>query len=88
MDRVEVLDRGAQLCAIVTCYISGAQWKDVRGHLHDKGINCSFALQKNNQLDFGPQGKNVPWALRLSPHYYNTEGEIEFTLDSIREFVS
>jgi len=42
--------------------------------LHDHRINASISLREYAVLDFDRKG--VPWALRLSPHYYNTEEEV------------
>jgi selenocysteine lyase/cysteine desulfurase len=37
----------------------------------------SFAL-----IDF--EAKHVEWALRISPHYYNTESEVETLILAIK----
>ncbi|MDX1910120.1 MAG: aminotransferase class V-fold PLP-dependent enzyme [Saprospiraceae bacterium] len=71
---VTVLDRGAQLCGIVT--VHAAHWTPelVIGRLQQNGINGRISSLLAAQIDF--QKKEVGWALRISPHYYNTETEI------------
>ena len=46
--------------------------------LSDAGVNSTVSLREYANIDFDE--KQVPWALRLSPHYYNTEEEIEKTV--------
>ncbi|WP_230686741.1 hypothetical protein [Catellatospora vulcania] len=44
------------------------------------GGRCEFA-----QFDFGDKG--VEWCLRLSPHYYNTEDEVDLAADAVAEIL-
>jgi selenocysteine lyase/cysteine desulfurase len=43
--------------------------------LRSQNIHTSVASRSSALIDFRKKG--VSWALRLSPHYYNTEAEIE-----------
>ena len=86
IDGVRIWDKGTHLCAIVTLHIRDADWKDVKDYMTSNRINSSVAVRSNNQLDFGAGGKNVPWALRLSPHYYNTENEIDEVIRVLSEY--
>lgn len=72
---VQVLDRGPAPCGIVTAYCAAWEPKPLLEHLWARGINCRVSPLFVGQIDF--RKKNVPWALRVSPHYYNTENEIE-----------
>ena len=86
VDGLRILDRGKDLCAIVTLYIEGTEWEALKSYMTANKINCSVALRGNNQLDFGSAGKDVPWALRLSPHYYNTENEVDQVIDVLKAY--
>jgi selenocysteine lyase/cysteine desulfurase len=84
MDRIQVLDRGDQLCGIVTLHIEGATPRMIKKQLLSHGINHSFGMLTSARFDLS--AKQVEWVLRLSPHYYNTEEELETTTAVLREF--
>lgn len=71
---VRVLDRGASLCGIVTAWRPDWQPQTLLRHLAAQRINGRITTIGSAQLDFSRKG--VRWALRISPHYYNTEAEI------------
>lgn len=85
LPRVRVLDQGAQLCAIVTAEIGAADAPDVVRRLREQAINTSAIVREHAVIDFA--GKRAASALRISPHYYNTEREIEIAVGAIEEFV-
>jgi selenocysteine lyase/cysteine desulfurase len=70
-----VLDRGAELAAIVTVEIRGRHAPDVMNELRTRGINTSAAVRDHSIIDMDQ--KRAASALRISPHYYNTEAEID-----------
>jgi selenocysteine lyase/cysteine desulfurase len=72
---VRVLDRGTRLCGIVTIWADGREPQFFQKQLHAAGINTSTAGRANALIDFDE--KAVKWALRISPHYYNTKEEID-----------
>ena len=43
--------------------------------LEQRGINTGVSTRAYAVIDFDDKG--VDWVLRVSPHYYNTEEEIE-----------
>lgn len=69
-----VLDRGEQKCGIVTVAIPGQNPDKFHAALEARGINSSVSRREYAVIDFATKG--VDWALRISPHYYNTEDEI------------
>ncbi|MFC0629463.1 aminotransferase class V-fold PLP-dependent enzyme [Kribbella deserti] len=75
IDGTRVLDKGPALAAIVTFTIDGWEAQPFKSALQAKGINSSLSSRSSAQYDFAD--KNVEWALRLSPHYYNTEAEVD-----------
>jgi selenocysteine lyase/cysteine desulfurase len=72
---VEVLDCGAELCGIVTVHAKHWESRVLMEKLQAARINCRLSPLVAAQIDFGRKG--VAWALRVSPHYYNTEAEVE-----------
>ncbi|MBC7775430.1 MAG: aminotransferase class V-fold PLP-dependent enzyme [Phycisphaerae bacterium] len=74
MPGVRVLDEGAHLCGIVTAHANHWEPKALMAKLQTANINCRISSQLVAQIDFPRKG--VDWALRVSPHYYNTEEEI------------
>lgn len=78
IDGVRVLDEGKKLCGIVTFHINGRNPLEIKTQLDKRGINCSLAFRRNAVIDFDRKG--VSWAIRFSPHYYNTEVEIDEVL--------
>jgi selenocysteine lyase/cysteine desulfurase len=85
VDRVQVLDRGRELCAIVTIAIDGWEPDEFKRALDQRGINSAISLREYAQYDFGE--KNIDWCLRLSPHYYNTDDEVARVVAAVAEAV-
>jgi selenocysteine lyase/cysteine desulfurase len=84
--RIRVLDRGHTRCAIVTASLAdGADARPLVRHLADHHINSVLTLRDYAQYDFIAKG--VESAVRLSPHYYNTEDEVDSAVDVIARYV-
>ena len=79
---VRVLDQGEHLCGIVTAHSTAWEPQAVLEKLRKKHINCRLSTLPVAQIDFPRKG--VEWALRISPHYYNTEEEIRQALEALR----
>jgi len=82
---LQVLDRGEQLCGIVTVHAEGWQPQQLKTALQQKRINTSYTGIGSARLDF--QEKGIEWALRISPHYYNTKGEIDTFVTALGEIL-
>ena len=68
-------DRGDHLCAIVSATIDGHNPDDLVQKLREKKINTSAASRTAGVIDMRAKGAEA--ILRISPHYYNTQEEIE-----------
>ena len=71
----KILDLGTKRCGIVSAHHEAgrpAQFSDV---LKSANINAGFARRYNALIDFDEKGVN--WAMRISPHYYNTQEEVD-----------
>jgi selenocysteine lyase/cysteine desulfurase len=77
-----VLDRGKDLAAIVTAEVPGWDAPTLVSALRQRGINTSASLGAYAVIDMGE--KNVRSALRISPHYYNTEAELDVLIDTLQ----
>jgi selenocysteine lyase/cysteine desulfurase len=85
IDQVRVLDRGSQLCSIVSATIEGRDPGELVTALRSRGINTSAQTREYALLDY--DDKCVTGALRISPHYYNPEEEIDQAVSAIRELL-
>jgi len=79
---IRVLDRGSELAAIVTIEVAGWDATELSKLLRTRGINSSASLRAYAVIDMDEKG--AASALRLSPHYYNTEEEIERGVETLR----
>src|SRR5712671_1817735 len=77
-----VLDRGKDLAAIVTAAVSGWDAPALVTALRQRGINTSASLGAYAVIDMAE--KNAKSALRVSPHYYNTEAELDVLIDALK----
>jgi len=78
-----LLDRGKELAAIVTIAVPpGWDSNALVYALRERGINTSATLGEYAVIDMAE--KNVSSALRISPHYYNTESELDTLIDVLK----
>jgi selenocysteine lyase/cysteine desulfurase len=80
---VRVLDRGRERCAIVTIATSDRDPAQIMRALRERKINTTAQLREHALLDYDDKG--ITASLRLSPHYYNTEDEIDQAVAALRE---
>jgi selenocysteine lyase/cysteine desulfurase len=78
---VTVHDLGREQCAIVTARVAGVQTADVADALSRRGINVSTTVAEHNQFD--AEVRDVHPLVRLSPHYYNTEAEMDQAVEAV-----
>jgi len=85
VEGARVLDRGPELCAIVTVAFEGHAPGELVRRLGERRINTSELTRASAVLDFDE--KEVEGALRVSPHYYNTAGEVDALVKALGEIV-
>lgn len=78
---VRLLDRGRAPAALVTFAVELWQAGPFKAALDAQGINSALSHREFAQFDFAD--KDVEWCLRLSPHYYNTEDEVDAVADTV-----
>jgi len=76
-----VLDWGTKLAAIVTVEVAGYEPRDLVRLLREKRINTNATLRAYAVIDMDQ--KKAASALRISPHYFNTEEEIAAVVDAL-----
>jgi selenocysteine lyase/cysteine desulfurase len=72
---VSTHDLGQVRCAIVTAKVEGRPAEEVAAALAGAGINVSTTVPEDTQFD--TEVRDVHPLVRLSPHYYNTEEELD-----------
>lgn len=82
--KVTLRDTGREQCAIASFSIEGADPTVVAAALRSDGINISVSRRSSTRLD--AEARSLPDLLRASPHYYNTEDEIDRFVAAIRRF--
>ena len=82
---VTTYDLGRDRCAIVTMKVDAVPTADVAAALAKQGINVSTTVAEHSQLD--TENRGVHPLVRLSPHYYNTEAEIDQAVKVVAELV-
>jgi selenocysteine lyase/cysteine desulfurase len=85
MDKVRVLDRGPELGGLVTFTVKGAAPEFLVNELLKRKINVVPSYRGFAVIDFDEKG--VEWAIRASPHYYNTQEEIQTFLSAVKDLI-
>jgi selenocysteine lyase/cysteine desulfurase len=80
---VRVLDRASTLSAIVTATVEGHAPHDLVSALRARGINTSSQTRLDAVLDY--DAKCVDGALRMAPHYFNTDDELDALVAALSE---
>jgi selenocysteine lyase/cysteine desulfurase len=81
LPKVRTHDQGARTGAIVTASVDGVPAADVAAALAAAGVNVTLTVAEDNPLDTEERG--VHPLVRLSPHYYNTEAELDRAVEVI-----
>ncbi|MFC8681970.1 aminotransferase class V-fold PLP-dependent enzyme [Microbacterium ureisolvens] len=78
---IDVHDRGAHTCGIVTFTMDGVDPEAVQRRLNEHRVNTSVSTVTSARFDLEARG--LPAVVRASAHYYNTEDEIERLIDAL-----
>ena len=80
---VQLFDLGSKKAAILTFRKNGKSLNETTTFLDAHKVFYSVARRDNALIDFDKKG--IDWAIRLSPHYFNTKEELERVADIIRQ---
>jgi selenocysteine lyase/cysteine desulfurase len=76
-------DLGQVRCAIVTAQVRGIPAVQVAAFLDTAGVNVTTTVPEHTQFDTADRA--IHPLVRLSPHYYNTDDELERTAKLVAE---
>jgi cysteine desulfurase / selenocysteine lyase len=79
---VTIRDVGAERCAIVTFDVAGVPAQQMKDALAREGINVTVSATTSFVIESIDRG--LPDLVRASPHYYNTEEEVDRLAESVR----
>jgi selenocysteine lyase/cysteine desulfurase len=85
IDGVRVLDRGPEVSGLVTFTVKDSNPRLIISELLKRKINAVPSFRAFGVIDFDEKG--VDWAIRVSPHYYNTTEELETFIASMKEII-
>lgn len=83
LGKVKVLDKGDELGGLVTFHVERSDPKYLVNELLKRKINVVPSYRAFAVMDFDEKG--VEWAIRASPHYYNTIDEIDLLVQALNE---
>ncbi|MBI1769846.1 MAG: aminotransferase class V-fold PLP-dependent enzyme [Bacteroidetes bacterium] len=86
INNVRVLDRGPEVGGLVTFNVKNSDAALITQKLLSRKINVVSSYRNVAVIDFDE--KKVAWAVRASPHYYNTKDEIDQFIDEIKKIAS
>lgn len=86
IDKIRVLDRGPELGGLVTFNVKDSDATQIVQKLLARKINVVSSPRSVAVIDFDE--KKVPWAIRASPHYYNTKDEIDQFIKELKKVVN
>ncbi|MBX5020774.1 aminotransferase class V-fold PLP-dependent enzyme [Rhizobium lentis] len=86
MRAVSVHDLGTPLASIISFTVNDWDSSSVMAYLTGKGINVSVSPPSSTPVD--AYTRQLPPVVRASPHYYNTEEEIDAFLEAIAGIAS
>lgn len=78
---VRTHDLGITRCAIVTASLDGVPSEELARQVKSGGVNVSLTVAEHSQFD--AEVRSVHPLVRFSPHYYNTEADLERVLDIV-----
>lgn len=83
VEGVTLLDRGHTKSAIVTASVPRIAPADLVAALRQSGVNTSWFPRSAAVIDM--DRKRIPAGWRISPHYYNTEAEVDRLIAAVRD---
>ena len=78
-----VRDAGRRHSAIVSFTIDGLEPRPTVARLRERGINIGASDPGSTRLD--AEARGLPTVFRASPHYYNTEAELDLLTEALED---
>lgn len=86
VEGLRVTDEGVEKCGIVTLTATQMPPSEIMRHLREHRINVSTSKGSGNLVSF--QSRGLTEVVRASVHYYNTEQEIDYFIETLRTILS
>lgn len=83
---VRALDRGERLSAIAAFECAGPDAADLVRALRERGVNTSSQSRDENAVAL--EGLHASSLLRVSPHYYNDDSDLDAVEGALREILT
>ena len=83
---VQVRDLGRTRCGIVSCTVDGFDPVDVRDALANDSITVTVSGRTSTLLDMS--ARNLNGVVRMSPHYFVTEAQLDLAAEAVARLVS
>jgi selenocysteine lyase/cysteine desulfurase len=84
--KIRLLEKSPDVSSSVTLTVAGFNPDHIVNELRKKHINVVASYRQFAVLDFND--KNVDWAIRVSPHYYNTIEEINAFVSELNRIIA
>lgn len=81
---VRLLDEGDRLASIITLISDRKPATDLKSALSQERINTSISTHGAAILDYDRKGMKTA-ALRISPHYFNTDEEVSILVETLKQ---
>ncbi|SFM81582.1 Selenocysteine lyase/Cysteine desulfurase [Chitinophaga sp. YR627] len=75
MPGIQLQDKGQHPCSIITFSIANQEPESFKQYFSAQEVNIYTTARSSAIIDFTQKG--IEWVARVSPHYYNTEAEID-----------
>jgi selenocysteine lyase/cysteine desulfurase len=85
IDGISPTDEGIEKCGIVTFYSDYLTADRIKSYLADHQINVSISKGSGSLVSF--QQRGISEVVRASVHYFNTDQEIEYFIDTLNTLV-
>ena len=76
-----MLDLGAERCAIASFTVEGLDPRSTVAALRERGVHIGASDPGSTRLD--AEARDLPTVFRAAPHYYNTEAELDRTVEAL-----
>ncbi len=86
VEGLRVTDEGVEKCGIVTFTAAQMSPSGIKRHFREHRINVSTSEGSGNLVSF--QSRGLKGVVRASVHYYNTEQEIDYFIETLRTILS
>ncbi len=82
---VVLQDLGRSPCGIVSFSVEGIEAQSIAGQMAASGFAIGTSVVSSTRLD--SERRNLPTLLRIAPHYYNTEDEVNAAVKHLASLI-